>query len=114
MTTLLTTKAPERGTYAVTTTFKDEAGVLVTPNAPLTWTLTDMLATVINSRSAIGISPASSVTVVLTDLDLAIADTYLGLERVLTFQGTYNSSLGSNRPLKAECRFYIDPLVAVS
>jgi hypothetical protein len=110
----LDTPATERGTYAVTVAFRDDAGASVAPNSGLTWTLTDAIGTVVNSRSAVAISSAASVTVVLSGADLAIDDDYLGTVRLLTFRGTYNSSLGSNLPLNEQVEFTISNLVAIS
>lgn len=112
--TTLSTRAPEEGTYVITAAFTDEAGAAVVPNAGLTWTLTDMLGVVVNSRSAVAIASASSINIVLTNNDLAMSASYLGNMRVVTIQGTYNSSLGSNLPISKEVRFVIENFVAVS
>lgn len=112
--TTLPIHAPEKGTYVVTAAFTDETGAAVVPNAGLTWTLTDMQGVVVNSRSAVSIASASSINIVLTGSDLELSDTYLGNLRAVVIQGTYNSSLGSNLPIKKEVRFVIDDFVAVS
>jgi hypothetical protein len=112
--TLLTTLAPEEGTYVITRTFRDEAGTAVTPNAGLNWTLTDTAGNVVNSRSAVAITPASSVNIVLSGDDLALSSTYAGRRRVLIIEGTYNSTFGNNLPLKLECRFDIQDFVKVT
>lgn len=106
----LTIEAVEQSTYVITATFTDETGAAVTPNV-LTWTLTDRNGTVINSRSAVSITPGASVQIVLSgdDLDFSGADAL----RLLTVEGTYNSSLGNNLPLKEEAEFVIRGLAAV-
>jgi hypothetical protein len=109
----LTTHAVEESTYTVTVSFTDDAGVAVTPNAGLTWKLTDGLANVINSRSAVSITPGTSVTIVLTGDDLALTGT-LGRERYITIEGTYNSDAGTNLKLKEQIKFIVDDLIAVS
>lgn len=113
MPTTLNVHAMEKGTLAVTIAFKDENGVAVVPNAGLNWTLTDVVGTVVNSRSAVSITPGSSVTVVLTGSDLALTGSS-DAERILTIEGTFDGSLGSNLPIKEECRFTIVNLTKVT
>ena len=109
--TTLTVLAPEEGTYAITCAFTDETAAAMTPNT-LTWSLTDESGSVINSRSGVSIAtPAASVTVVLSGDDLA--DVATTLKRRFGISGTYDSDLGSNLPLKAECKFTIDQFVTV-
>lgn len=113
MPTLITTqKANEKGTFKITAAFADETDASMTPNTGLNWTLTDDAGNVINSRSAVTITPASSVDIILSGNDLAIGNN--GTKRILTIQGTYDSSAGSNLPLKDEIVFYIHDLLAVS
>lgn len=112
MPAVLTTAAVEESTFAVTATFTDEDGAPLTPTA-LTWTLTDLHGTVINGRLEQAITPASSVTVVLSGLDLALPDPSDN-RRVMLFEGTYNSSLGSNLSLKDQVEFPIVDLAAES
>lgn len=112
MATTLTVDAVEQSTYVVKITFYDEDGALVTPTAA-TWTLTDPAGNVVNERADIEISGlTSSVDVLLTGDDLALEgyDTYT---RHFTLEATYNSTLGSDLPLKAVAIFEIEPLVAV-
>jgi hypothetical protein len=111
MATYLSAHAIEQGTYAITVAFTDDTGDAVIPNAGTTWKLTDVSGNVINSRSAVDITEAASVVIVLSGADLAIGTN--GKERVLYVSGTYNSDLGNNLPLKQEVRFYIDDLVNV-
>lgn len=113
MATILTDQATERATYVIDVSFTNEAGVAVVPTAA-TWTLTDRAGTVINSRSAVSISPlASSVSIVLQGADLALPD-MRKRARFVTIEYTYNSTLGTGLPGKVETEFYIDPLRAVS
>ena len=100
----------EGSTYIVKLTYYDEDGVAETP-ATMTWTLTDRSGTVINSRSDIAIAaPSTSNNIVLSGADLTIGAG--GAERVLMAEGTYNSTLGNGLPLRDECWFVIDALVA--
>ena len=112
MPTKLTTDAIEEGTYVITAAFTDEDGDAVTPNAGLVWSLTDGQGNVINSRENVAITPATSVTIVLTGDDLAIGTNKT--HRVLLVEGTYDSTLGSNLPLKDQATFDICDLVKVT
>ena len=112
MPTTLTTSAVERSTFVITAAFTDHAGAAVVPTA-MAWTLTDGSGAVVNSRSAVAISPlASTVSIVLSGLDLALPSAGDPM-RTLTLQGTYDSSLGNGLPLKDEVRFAIVGLEAV-
>jgi hypothetical protein len=114
MSKITTPIAIEKSTYVITAAFTDEDGDPVVPNSGLNWTLTDLTGTVVNSRSAVTIAvPAASVSIVLSGLDLALADgkdTY----RILTVEGTYNSALGSGLPIKASVQFKIQNLIKVT
>ena len=112
MPTTLTDTAIEESTFVLTLSFTDEDDAAVTPKTG-TWTLTDEAGNVINSRLDVEISAlASSVDIVLSGDDLAIG-TYGG-QRVLLFEGTYDSDAGTDLPLKDQVRFTIDNLVGVS
>ena len=112
----LTVHAIEKSTYIVTATFRDEDGVLVVPNA-ITWTLTDEVGTVINSRIDVVVTPPmTTIYIVLQGLDLAMQtlETAGTVGRIVTVNADYNSTLGSNLPLKGEVRFYVDNLLKVT
>jgi hypothetical protein len=112
MATQLTETATEGSTFAVQVAFTNEDGDAVTPSA-ITWTLTDLAGTVVNSRSDVSVgSPASTINIVLSGNDLLLTG-YVGEVRVLTVEATYTSALGSGLPLKEAARFMIEPLVAV-
>lgn len=112
MPTKLTVKANEKSTFVIEARFADENGAAVTPNSGLVWTLTDAAGKVINNKASVAIAPASTVTIVLSGNDLA-AGQLDDLRRVLTIEGTYNSSLGNNLPLKDQAEFSLYNLVAV-
>lgn len=115
MPTRLTENALEEATYIITFAPTDENGDAVTPNAAsCTWTLTDLAGNVVNSRSAVAITSATSMNVVLSGNDLAVGDSYYNDWRKVTLQGTYNSTLGNNLPIKEEATFRITRLVAVT
>lgn len=113
MATILTDHATEKSIYVITASFVNEDGAAVTPTAA-TWTLTDRAGTVINSRSAVSITPlATSATIVLQGNDLALADARKRA-RFVTIEYAYTSALGTGLPGKVEVEFYIDALRAVS
>lgn len=105
--------ANEESTYPVVVTFRDEAGDLMVPSSA-TWTLTTAAGAVINSRSAVAITPlASSVTIVLKGDDLSLPAGG-GKNRVLTIEAVYTSSLGTDLPFKDEIHFSIKELIAIT
>lgn len=114
MTITLETHATEKSTFIITASFKDAAGSAVVPNSVI-WTLSDKSGIIVNDRSGISETPGSSIDIVLFGNDLAIQDgeTNIG-ERVLTIEATYNSTEGSNLPLKAEVYFIVDNLKIVT
>ncbi len=94
--------------------FEDEDEVLVIPTA-MAWTLSDVNGVVINSRSAVAIDPlVSSGSIVLKGDDLAIPSGADVSERIVTFVGTYNSSLGTGLSLTDQVLFPIDNLAGVT
>lgn len=98
--------ANERSTYAVRVSFFDENGAALTPTA-VTWTLSDAVGNIVNSREDVAISPASAITIVLSGADLAITDAYYETTRKLLIEATYTSSLGAGLPFKDEITFSI-------
>lgn len=110
--TYLEEHAKEKSTYIVPVSFKDPDLVAVTPNAGLTWTLTDIGGNVINSRSQVAISAASTINIVLTGNDLIIRPNN---ELVILVEGTFNSvTYGNNLPIKDEIHFFVDDLIKVA
>jgi len=113
MATELSVSASEGSTYIVTLTFTDENGEAVVPDT-VTWTLTDTLGTVINSREDVSETPAGSIEIALTGDDLAV-DGYSSPVRVFTVEATYTSStFGADLPLTASARFTVEALAGVS
>lgn len=112
MPTKLAISAVEESTYVVSITILDESGNEVTPNS-MTWTLTDVLGTVINGRQNQPITPtASRVDIVLSGEDLSLP-AGSGNTRILTIQGTYDSVLGTGLSLKDKAVFIIEDLEVV-
>ena len=95
--------ALEDSTYVVTAAFTDEDGIAVVPNT-VTWSLKDKSGTVINERTAVDETPASSLDIVLSgdDLDPGAPDSDVGLI-LLTVTAPYDSALGAGLPLVAQC-----------
>jgi hypothetical protein len=112
MPTTLTERARDRSTFGVVARFTDEADPPnpLIPNA-LTWSLLDSAGTVVNSRSAVSIAPAASVTIVLSGADLVASE---GSTRVVLLEGTYDSDLGADLPLRDTVTFQIANLIGVN
>lgn len=101
MATVITEQVLPNNTIVLTLAFTDEDGSAVTPNDPTTWSLTDSQGNTINSRSAVAITEASSVDVVLTSADLATTGVNDDGIRIFSVSGTYDSDAGSNLSLNA-------------
>ena len=113
MTTNLKT-AVEKSSYFPIVSFFDE-DVATEDVKTLTWTLTDIFGNIINGRDAVVVANPSSVeTVVLSDGDLAVFGDNDRLQRLITFEATYDSDLGNDLPLKGVGEFTIIPLVAIA
>jgi len=112
MATTITTMPAEEATAKVTVSgFTDESGASVTPSA-IAWTLTDRASNIINSRSAVSVTPASTVSFLLTGDDLAVGNN--GRRRVLTISAIYDSSLGTGLVAREQAYFSIEEFVAVT
>lgn len=114
MSVALPTRANEKSTYIVTVLFTDENDDAVSPNVPLTWSLIDINGAIVNNRDGVGITPATSVDIVLTGDDLAILPIDGGYVRRVLIEGTYDSDAGSDLPIKEEAKFTVQNLVGVS
>ena len=109
----LTEPAGELSTYPVTVVFRDEDQVLVVPDSA-TWTLTNVIGEVINSRDAVAMTPlANTFTIVVKGADLAVLANE-SLERRIAVEATYTSGLGAGLPLTLEIEFEIEPMAGVS
>lgn len=106
--------AKELGTYPIQTSFFDDQDNPVTPDT-MTWTLTDVDGNVINSRSGVVVGSLSTVvTIILSGDDLQIVNGDKLEVRVVTFIGTYTSSLGGGLPLTDQVQFTIENLYGTS
>lgn len=111
---IIDVNAIEGSTYVVTATFTDAIGEAVTPKT-LAWTLSTTGGTVVNERSQISVVATSNVVnIVLSGDDLKLRTTGDNKKRVLTFEGTYDSELGDDLPLKDQIIFSIYDLIKVA
>ena len=117
MPTKLSEKAVEGSTFTIRAEFNevlpDGTKTPVIPNAPLTWSLRDNDGNVINSRSAVVLTPAAIVDIVLSGADLALINNH-PVKRFVTITGTYNGVAGNDLPLIDEVNFQIYNLVGVT
>ena len=90
--------AIEEGLIAITAAFLDEDGAAVVPNE-LTWSLADQDGAVVNGREDEAITPAAEVVIVLQGDDLALPEGRSD-SRTLIVEGTYDSDLGSDLPIR--------------
>lgn len=114
MATQLTVRPNEQGTLILTASFKNEAGNLITPNAnTLKWTLLRLDGSIVNLRQDVAITSGASVSIVLSDADLALVDGKDTGHRVLLLKGTYDSGAYTSLPLRDEVGFTINNLLGV-
>jgi hypothetical protein len=105
---------PEKGTIFFDISFYDEDGAPVIPTA-ITWTLTDERGAIINSRSAVSVALASSITIALSGLDNQLIATWGDTGRhLLTIEAAYTSTHGAGMTLKEEIAFRVKSLIAVA
>ena len=91
--------------------FTDVNGRAAVPHNPLTWTLTNALGGIVNSREEVEIPAAASVIVSLAGPDLALPEGRQS-PRVITIEGTYDSEvLGPNQPIRDQLTFFIENLI---
>lgn len=101
----------EEGTLVLAGAFSDDADASVTPSS-VTWTLTDENGAIINSRSAVALTPATTYQIVLTGDDLAIGSN--SPHRRVLIAWRYDSDAGVGLYGKHEIQFQIINLTAVT
>lgn len=95
----------EAGTYIVQIKFKDEDDNLVTPYN-LTWWLSDVEGNPINNREDVSASAEDGIiNVILSGNDLTPGF------KIFTIKGNYDSTYGTNLPIRDVCKFYINNLL---
>jgi hypothetical protein len=112
MTQTITVEPNEEGTAVVTITPTDEDDNTLTFDdltSPV-WQLMRANGSVVNDRSFANCT-MTSLSFVLSGDDLSVYGKGDSCERVLSFYATYNSTLGNNLPLVAECEFNISPIL---
>ena len=117
MTTKLSIKAIEGSTFGIVAAFVEKTtddleGLPITPNAGLTWSLTEKDGTPVNGKTKVPLDPAPSVVIVLSGDDLALSGGY-PVQRYVILEGTYNSILGDDLVLLDEVSFQIENLKGV-
>jgi len=112
MTQAISVQPNELGTAKVTIapTDEDDTALVFGDLTDPEWQLMRLDGTVINSRT-FAASSLTSLVWSLSGADLAIFGSDDGGSRVLSFQATYTSSLGSGLPLNDECEFSITKLL---
>ena len=108
MPTKLSDKAVENSTYGIACLFREKVdGVYYpfTPNVGLKWSLRDKNGDPVNGKENQPLTPAESVTIVLSGQDLAL--TGGPTTRYVTVEGTYNGILGNDLPIVDEVSFQI-------
>ena len=101
----------EESSCVVTASFTDEASVAMVPTS-ITWSLRDENDAIVNSRSAVSVTPASSINIVLSGNDLIYSTTQS--KRYVTIEAVYTSTYGTGLLLKDECEIPINNLHGVS
>lgn len=112
MTQSITIEPNEEGTAVVTISPTDEDGTALTFDdlSSPQWQLMRANGVVVNNRSFANCT-MTSLSFVLSGDDLSVFGKGDSCERVLSFYATYNSTLGNNLPLVAECEFNIAPIL---
>lgn len=102
-----TTKVTNEGTAIISISFFDEQ-VPPQPATPKTmkWSLTNVQGIVINDRYNVDVSPlASTIELVLKGADLDQND---GFTRIISLNGTYDSTVENDLPLPGQIEFLIN------
>ena len=105
------TAANEGSTYIVNVSFYNEDSEAMVPTT-MEWSLRANYQQIINSHVNESITPATTVTIVLTADDLLYEENSSTM-RVITMVGTYNSSYGTGLDIAEEFTFNINPLVGI-
>ena len=115
MTTQLTSYAIEKSTFAIGCAFADENGAAVTPDS-INWSLVDDKGNPINNLTDQAVvSPAPSITIVLSGEDLQLRNQANDYElRYLEVSAAIDSDLGDDLPVKDCCEFKVLNLKSIS
>lgn len=104
--------AKEKSVFVITVELLDSDEEPITPNE-VSWTLTDIEGNVMNDRSSVTVTPASSFNIVLSGDDLLCDVDQKGLTtRTVTVKAVYDDTEeGNDLPLTDDCTFYIKPAI---
>jgi hypothetical protein len=106
-------KAVEESTFVLTASFIDENDLPVTPNAGLVYTLTDEAGNIINDLENMPLTPDTNVDILLFGDDLSIGYAKKA-KLIILVEGSYDSTLGNNLPLKDSCTFTVEGLLKIT
>jgi hypothetical protein len=99
--------AVESSTFVVGINLLSEVGSVLIPNS-LYWTLVAPEGAVVNSRQSVGVTPASSLSIVLHGADLVVYDTKRESEtRRMIVHGSYNSVHGTGIEISDSLEFIV-------
>ena len=104
--------AEEQSTYPVLVRCEDEQGSAVVPNEAF-WSLMKLDGEIVNGRDRIPLTPSFEMTVLMTGDDLAVEDGETR-KRTLLIEGTYDSDMGNDLPIRDSARFRIKDLKGVA
>lgn len=123
---ILTLKASERGTYAITNIqFLDEDDTVIPPKTDTCkYCLTDKAGVVINAKQDVIIPTTPTMNLVLSGDDLAVSGTpdktftsngviTKQYQRHVALRGTVDSTLGNDLPVTKEFIFFIEDIVCL-
>lgn len=97
----------EGNTIPLRVSARDENDAAITP-LTAAWTLRDTAGAIVNGRSAVAITPALSMLIMLTPADL-VYDAETGISRVLSVSMTYTSIYGGTGTIVEDYLIPIDP-----
>lgn len=111
---LLPLHAIEESTYIINLTFTDEDGGSVTTKGRVVWQLLSLISGSLSTIATGSTAATASADIVLSgsDLDLFTGENNYGL-RLFDVATTYDSSLGSDLPLRDGVRFLVDNLGSI-
>jgi hypothetical protein len=95
----------ERSSAVVIVSFYDYEPKLVTPKAGLNWSLYRPDGSYVNERQNVAVASDSTVRILLKGDDLPAGNL------IFLIEGTYDSDLGQDIPLREEAEFYVERTV---
>jgi len=107
----LAEEAFESSTYVISVSFYNENEEAITPKT-FQWSLTETDGSIVNGRSDVAETPATTINIVLSGDDLAITDNAPTI-RLVALEATYDSDLGIDLPLNEDYQFLINNIRAL-